>query len=82
MIKDGVSSYTPSYYPNYYTRVDLKKSDTVYEAYTGNVEHSWIDGNNLLQNGYVQTGVSAVRFKLISTKVQAGKDYLPGKKVE
>lgn len=43
-IKLGVSSYTPSCYQNYYTRVDLKKSDTVYDAYTGKVEYSWIDG--------------------------------------
>jgi hypothetical protein len=43
-ILNGVSSYTPSIYPDYYTRVDLHKSDTVYDAFAGEVEYSWLDG--------------------------------------
>jgi hypothetical protein len=43
-IKNGVSSYTPSIYPEKMARVDLKKTDTVYEAMEGSVEYSWLDG--------------------------------------
>lgn len=43
-IKNGVSSYTPSIYPNLMTRVDLKKTDTIYEAMEGEVDYSWLDG--------------------------------------
>lgn len=43
-IKNGVSSYTPSIYPNNMARVDLKKTDTIYEAMEGEVDFSWLDG--------------------------------------
>jgi hypothetical protein len=43
-IKNGVSSYTPSIYPENMARVDLHKTDTVYEAMEGAVEYSWLDG--------------------------------------
>ncbi|SFD98883.1 hypothetical protein SAMN05518672_10455 [Chitinophaga sp. CF118] len=43
-IKNGVSSYTPSIYPNNMARVDLHKSDTAYTAMVGEVEFSWLDG--------------------------------------
>jgi hypothetical protein len=43
-IKNGVSSYTPSIYPREMARVDLHKSDTVYESMIGQVEYSSLDG--------------------------------------
>jgi hypothetical protein len=43
-IKNGVSSYTPSIYHDFMTRVDLKKTDTVYESLKGEVDYSWLDG--------------------------------------
>jgi|CXWL01.1.fsa_nt_gi hypothetical protein len=43
-IKGGVSSYTPSIYEGQMTRVDLHKTDTLYEPYVGEVDFSWLDG--------------------------------------
>lgn len=43
-IKNGVTSYTPSIYSDNMTRVDLHKTDTIYDAMEGSVEYSWLDG--------------------------------------
>jgi hypothetical protein len=43
-IKGGVSSYTPSIYPDVYARVDLHKEDVAYTPLEAEIEYSWLDG--------------------------------------
>ena len=42
-IHDGTSSYAPSIYDSYYSRVDLLKEDSDYEAVEATVGYSWLD---------------------------------------
>ena len=49
-IKEGVTSYAPSIYPDRYTKVDLVKEDRAYDVLDAAVEHSalsvtWKDAN-------------------------------------
>ncbi len=60
-IKDGVSSYSPSIYPDSYTKVDLHKDDVAYDALDATIEfselhHTWDDVEMPLDSAVRATG--------------------------